>query len=237
LKGKIMSSVEMKNVSRIYRSGGLEIKAIDSLDLKIEAGEFTVIAGPSGSGKSTLLNLAGGLDRPSDGEVFLDGGLLNDKSDNQLTRQRLFKVGFIFQAYNLIPVLTAWENIQFILQMQGIQESEHEKRIRPLLEELGLNGLEHRKPAELSGGQQQRVAVARAVIGQPSIILADEPTANLDSETAVSLLSLMRRLNQEQKVTFLFSSHDPMVIDKACRVIRLHDGRIAEDLKKTTGLT
>ena len=228
-----MSSVEMKDVSKIYQSGDLKVKAVDSLDLSIESGEFAVIAGPSGSGKSTLLNLAGGLDRPTSGKVYLDGDLLNARSDDELTRQRLFRVGFIFQAYNLIPVLSAWENIQFILQMQGIPESEHELRIRPLLEELGLNGLEHRKPAELSGGQQQRVAVARAIVGRPAIILADEPTANLDSETAVNLLSLMRKLNQEQKVTFLFSSHDQRVIDIACRVIKLRDGQVCDDIRKS----
>ena len=229
-----MSSVEMKNVSRVYQSGACEIRAVDSLDLRVEAGEFTVLAGPSGSGKSTLLNLAGGLDRPTSGEVFLNDVSLNSQTDDQLTRQRLYKIGFVFQAYNLIPVLSAWENIQFTLQLQGIPEKEHGARIQPLLNELGLEGLEHRRPAELSGGQQQRVAVARAIVGQPTIILADEPTANLDSESAISLLKMMRRLNHEKKVTFLFSSHDQRVIDIACRVVRLRDGHIYEDIRKNS---
>lgn len=227
-----MNTVELKNVSRVYNSGSIEVKAIDMLNLTLETGEFAVLAGPSGSGKSTLLNLIGGLDRPTSGEVFLSGELLNRKSDDQLTRERLHKIGFVFQAYNLIPVLSAWENIQFILQLQGIPESEHPARINPLLQELGLEGLEHRRPSELSGGQQQRVAVARAIIGRPSIILADEPTANLDSETAISLLNMMHRLNREQGVTFLFSSHDQRVIDIARRVVRLRDGRIFEDVRK-----
>jgi len=227
-----MSSIELKNVSRIYHSGATEVKAVDSLDLKLEPGEFAVLAGPSGSGKSTLLNLIGGLDRPSAGEIFFNGRSLNSQTDDQLTRQRLFQVGFIFQAYNLIPVLSARENIQFILQLQGVAEAEHEQRIQPLIAELGLEGLEHRRPAELSGGQQQRVAVARAMVGRPAIVLADEPTANLDSETAVSLLKMMHRLNLEQKVTFLFSSHDQRVIDIARRVIRLRDGKIHEDTRK-----
>ncbi|NCB39934.1 MAG: ABC transporter ATP-binding protein [Erysipelotrichia bacterium] len=227
-----MQTVKLKNVSRIYSAGPIEVKAVDSINLAMETGEFTVLAGPSGSGKSTLLNLVGGLDRPTSGEIYLNDELLNKQTDDQLTQKRLHNIGFIFQAYNLIPVLTAWENIQFILQMQGIEEKKHAEKIRPLLSELGLEGLEHRLPAELSGGQQQRVAVARAIVGQPSIILADEPTANLDSEAAVSLLNMMHRLNREQRVTFLFSSHDQRVINIAQRVISLRDGRVYEDLKK-----
>lgn len=227
-----MSIVSTTDLKRIYESGATEVKAINGVCLSIEAGEFAVLAGPSGSGKTTLLNLIGGLDRPTDGTVHLDGELLNDKSDDELTRARLFKIGFIFQAYNLVPVLSAYENVQFILQIQGVADSEHEGRIMPLFEELGLNGLEHRRPGELSGGQQQRVAVARAIIGQPSIILADEPTANLDSESAVALLNLMHRLNLEQKVTFLFSSHDSKVIDIAQRVISMRDGKISDDHRK-----
>lgn len=224
-----MATVALNKVSRIYENGPVKIKAVDQLDLKIEPGEFSVLAGPSGSGKSTLLNLVGGLDRPTFGEVFLNEESLNKKTEDQLTKLRLHKIGFVFQAYNLIPVLTAYENVGFILQIQGVPESEHRDRIMPLLEELGLEGLEHRRPTELSGGQQQRVAVARAIVGRPSIILADEPTANLDSETAISLLSMMEKLNQEQQVTFLFSSHDSRVIDIARRVITLRDGRISED--------
>lgn len=228
-----MATVALNNVSRIYENGPVKVKAIDQLSLSIEPGEFAVLAGPSGSGKSTLLNLIGGLDRPTAGEVFLNQQLLNSKTDDELTRERLFKIGFVFQAYNLVPVLTAYENVQFILQIQGVPESEHHQRIMPLLAELGLEGLEQRKPPELSGGQQQRVAVARAIVGRPTIILADEPTANLDSETAISLLNLMEKLNQEQQVTFLFSSHDPRVINIARRVISLRDGRLFEDHQKS----
>ncbi|MBU1107679.1 MAG: ABC transporter ATP-binding protein [Candidatus Riflebacteria bacterium] len=227
-----MDTVLTKELSRIYQNGAAEVKAVDSVDLTIESGEFAVLAGPSGSGKSTLLNLIGGLDRPTAGTVHLSGELLNEKTDDELTRARLFKIGFIFQAYNLIPVLTAYENVQFILQIQGIPDSQHADRIMPLLQELGLDGLEHRRPSELSGGQQQRVAVARAIVGRPSIILADEPTANLDSESAVNLLNMMHRLNLEQKVTFLFSSHDQRVIDIAQRIISLRDGKICDDIRK-----
>lgn len=228
-----MTTVLVKNVSRVYTSGPVQVKAVDQLDLVVEAGEFSVLAGPSGSGKSTLLNLIGGLDRPTSGEVYLNGELLNQKSDDELTRERLHKIGFVFQAFNLIPVLSAYENIQFILQIQGVAEGEHRDRIMPLMQELGLEGLENRRPAELSGGQQQRVAVARAIVGRPSIILADEPTANLDSASAISLLNMMHRLNDEQKVTFLFSSHDPRVIEIARRVIHLRDGRLFEDHQKS----
>lgn len=227
-----MSIVSTTDLKRVYESGATEVKAVNGVSLSIEAGEFAVLAGPSGSGKTTLLNLIGGLDRPTDGSVHLDGELLNDKSDDELTRARLFKIGFIFQAYNLVPVLSAYENVQFILQIQGVPDSEHEKRIMPLFEELGLSGLAHRRPGELSGGQQQRVAVARAIVGRPAIILADEPTANLDSESAVALLNLMHRLNLEQKVTFLFSSHDSKVIDIAQRVISMRDGKISDDHRK-----
>jgi len=228
-----MSIVSTTDLKRVYESGATEVKAVNGVSLSIEAGEFAVLAGPSGSGKTTLLNLISGLDRPTDGSVHLDGELLNDKSDDELTRARLFKIGFIFQAYNLVPVLSAYENVQFILQIQGVPDSKHEERIMPLFEELGLSGLAHRRPGELSGGQQQRVAVARAIIGHPSIILADEPTANLDSESAVALLNLMHRLNLEQKVTFLFSSHDKKVIDIAQRVISMRDGKICDDHRKT----
>ncbi|MDN5278178.1 MAG: putative transport system ATP-binding protein [Clostridiales bacterium] len=227
-----MNTVELKNTSRHYQSGSLVVKAVDQVDLHLKKGDFAVLAGPSGSGKSTLLNLIGGLDRPTDGEVYIDNELLNDKSDEQLSRERLEKIGFIFQAYNLIPVLTAYENVQFIMQIRGIPEKEHREKIMPLLKELGLEGLEDRKPPELSGGQQQRVAVARAIVLEPAIILADEPTANLDSETAVNLLQIMKQLNEEKNVTFLFSSHDPMVIEIAERVISMRDGKITRDERK-----
>jgi len=198
----------------------------------LHAGEFATLAGPSGSGKTTLLNIIGGLDRPDEGTVMVGGVTLGDRSEDELAKLRLHTIGFVFQAYNLIPVLTVYENIQFVLQIQGAPEREHLGRIMPLLERLEVAGFENRFPGQLSGGQQQRIAVARAVVGNPSIILADEPTANLDSESASNLLRLMRGLNEDRGVTFLFSSHDPMVIGEARRVIRLRDGRIQSDDSK-----
>lgn len=227
-----MSGILVRQVSKQYRETEAVVRAIDALDLSIGEGEFTVIAGPSGSGKTTLLNLVGGLDRPDTGEIFLGDEALHSMSESELTDLRLRRIGFVFQAFNLIPVLTVYENVQFILQIQGVAGPEHAPRILPLLEELGLKGMENRFPPQLSGGQQQRVAVARAMVGQPRVILADEPTANLDSENAVALLGLMKRLNGEQGVTFLFSSHDPRVIDTARRVIRLRDGRIESDERR-----
>ncbi|MBF0547572.1 MAG: ABC transporter ATP-binding protein [Candidatus Riflebacteria bacterium] len=221
-----MNAVEIKNVSKYYQEGEFFVKAIDGIDLSISRGEFAVLAGPSGSGKSTLLNLIGGLDRPDKGEIFLDGLATREKSDDELTFLRLHKIGFVFQAYNLVPVLTAFENVQFILQIQGVPEKHHREKILALFAELGISGLENRFPPQLSGGQQQRVAVARAIVGNPAIVLADEPTANLDSESALSLLGLMKQLNKEKGVTFLFSSHDSRVVETASRVIKLRDGKI-----------
>lgn len=220
------SPILLNAVSRIYHNGEFEVHAVDQVDLEIKAGEFTVLSGPSGSGKTTLLNLIGGLDRPSLGEVFVDGLSTNQLSEKELTLLRLHKIGFIFQAYNLLPVLTVYENVQLILQIQGQDKTEHEARILPILERLGLTELRDRFPWQLSGGQQQRVAVARSIVGHPRLVLADEPTANLDSDTARSLMDLMHQLNQEDQVTFLFSSHDPMVVEKASRVIRIRDGKI-----------
>lgn len=228
-----MSSIRVRQVSKQYRETAAVVQAIDALDLTLEEGEFTVVAGPSGSGKTTLLNLVGGLDRPDTGEIFVGEQPLHAMSEAELTELRLRRIGFVFQAYNLIPVLTVYENVQFILQIQGVAETGHAARILPLLEELGLQGMEDRFPPQLSGGQQQRVAVARAMVGRPRVILADEPTANLDSENAMALLQLMKRLNGEQGVTFLFSSHDPRVIDTARRVIRLRDGRIESDERRS----
>lgn len=224
--------VRVESAGRYFKSGDHVVRAIDGIDLTLEKGAFAALAGPSGSGKTTLLNLIGGLDRPDAGEIYIDGQPTSKLSDNELTRLRLRKIGFVFQAYNLIPVLSAYENIQFILQIQGLPQSEHDARIRPILKELGLLGMETRRPTQLSGGEQQRVAVARAVVGAPAIILADEPTANLDSETAKGLMDLMRRLNEEQGVTFLFSSHDPLVLERARRVIRLRDGKISGDERR-----
>ncbi len=224
--------VRVESAGRHFKSGDTQVRAIDGIDLTLEKGAFAALAGPSGSGKTTLLNLIGGLDRPDAGEIYIDGQPTSKLSDNELTRLRLRKIGFVFQAYNLIPVLSAYENIQFILQIQGAPPSEHDSRIRPILKELGLLGMENRRPTQLSGGQQQRVAVARAVVGAPAIILADEPTANLDSETAKGLMDLMKRLNEEQGVTFLFSSHDSLVLERARRVIRLRDGKIVGDERR-----
>ena len=230
-----MPVVELREVEKRYQEGETVIRAVDGVSLTLEAGEFAVLAGPSGSGKSTLLNLVGGLDRPDAGEVWLDGAPTRDRSDDDLTDLRRRRIGFVFQAYNLVPVLTAYENVQLILQIQGVPAARHADAILPLFRELGLEGLEHRFPPQLSGGQQQRVAVARAIIGSPAVVLADEPTANLDSDTARHLLEMMARLNAERKVTFLFSSHDPMVIGFAHRVIRLHDGKVQSDDTKEEG--
>jgi putative ABC transport system ATP-binding protein len=224
-----MNTVEVKEACKYFSSGEATVRAVDHVSLTLNKAEFAVLAGPSGSGKTTLLNLIGGLDRPDKGDVLIDNEDLNNKSEEELTRERLEKIGFIFQSYNLIPVLSAYENVQFIMQIRGVPEEEQEKRILPLFEELGLEGLEHRRPPELSGGQQQRVAVARAIVMEPAIILADEPTANLDSESAVSLLELMKRLNREKHITFLFSSHDRKVIEIADRVISMRDGKIQKD--------
>ena len=227
-----METIALSDVEKHYHEGEHVVRAVDGVDFILEAGEFATLAGPSGSGKTTLLNLIGGLDCPDKGEIFIGGENTSNKSDDELTELRLHKIGFVFQAYNLIPVLTAYENVQFILLIQGVSEKEHRDRILPLFSEIGLDGLENRFPAQLSGGQQQRVAIARAVIGEPAIVLADEPTANLDSETAANLLGMMRKLNEEKQVTFLFSTHDPMVIEQAHRVIRLRDGKVQTDERK-----
>jgi len=229
-----MELVALKSVRKYYHEGEHVVHAVDDVNLSLSRGEFATLAGPSGSGKTTLLNLIGGLDHPDLGEVVIDGISLNGLSDDALSVLRLHRIGFVFQAYNLIPVLTVYENIQFVLQIQGIPEKEHKKRIMPILEKLEIAGMVKRFPTQLSGGQQQRVAVARAVVGNPAIVLADEPTANLDSESSNNLLHLMLGLNEDQRVTFLFSTHDPMVIEHARRVIRLRDGKIQSDERKNT---
>lgn len=230
-----MATITLTQVEKHFHEGEHIVRAVDGIDLELARGDFAAIAGPSGSGKTTLLNLIGGLDRPDAGEISIGGETTSTRSDDELTELRLRKIGFVFQAYNLIPVLTAYENVQFVLQIQGVPDKEHKERIMPLFHEIGLDGLEHRFPSQLSGGQQQRVAVARAVIGNPAIVLADEPTANLDSETAWNLLSMMRDLNEEKQVTFLFSTHDSMVIQEARRVIRLRDGKVQSDERKNGG--
>jgi putative ABC transport system ATP-binding protein len=225
-----MSLIELQNVSKIYRLGNQAIPALTGVSLAFEAGEFAVLAGPSGSGKTTALNLIGCLDHPTSGHVIVNGLDLGTASKRALADFRLQNIGFIFQSYNLIPVLTAAENAEFTLMLQKVPKPERRAKVRKLFVDLGIDGLENRRPADLSGGQQQRVAIARAMAADPHVILADEPTANLDSHTAEELLELMRRLNREQGTTFVFSSHDDRVIAQARRVIHLQDGCLADDV-------
>jgi putative ABC transport system ATP-binding protein len=220
------------SLSKTYSEGPVDVHALRNINLEILPGEFTVIVGPSGSGKTTLLNMLGGLDTPSEGKVFVAGTDISNMTENELIDFRLHHIGFVFQAYNLIPVLTAEENVSFILDLQGRPASEIKSRAAEVLAEVGLADRAKNRPSELSGGQQQRVAVARALAARPQYVLADEPTANLDSATAFSLLDTMKRLNEEEKMTFLFSTHDPRVIDRASRVITLVDGEIASDERR-----
>lgn len=221
--------IETKKLCRYFGEGETLVKALDEADLSIDAGEFTAIVGPSGSGKSTLLQLIGGLDVPTSGEVFLDRKNINSMSGTELSDFRRDHIGFVFQAYNLIPVLSAAENIEYIMLLQGVAKHERSSRVERILESVGLEGKGERLPAELSGGQQQRVAVARAMVSQPDLILADEPTANLDSHTGMDLLDMMKRLNEEEGMTFVFSTHDPRIMECARRIIRLEDGLIVSD--------
>jgi putative ABC transport system ATP-binding protein len=224
--------VKLDNVEKIYKQGKIEVPALRGLDLEVRRGEFLALTGPSGSGKTTALNIIGGLDTPSRGRVMVDGHDLATMSRGQLSRMRRDKIGFVFQAYNLVPVLTAYENAEMVLRLQGVASAERKQRVLKLLAEVGLEGMAHRKPAEMSGGQQQRVAIARAIAPNPVVTLADEPTANVDSATAEKLLSLMERLNVEHDVTFIFSTHDPRVMARARRVIGMVDGKIATDERK-----
>lgn len=217
------------NLGKEYHNGGLEVVALAAVDLEVSSGEFTALVGPSGSGKSTLLHLMGGLDRPTTGEVWLDDQPLSQLDAAQLSRLRLHQIGFIFQSYNLIPVLSALENASLVLELQGVGRGERERRAYQALAELGVAELAHRRPNQLSGGQQQRVAVARAIVGQPRVVLADEPTANLDSKTGRALIDHMKHLNEEHGMTFVFSTHDPRLLEHVRRVIHLEDGRIVAD--------
>jgi putative ABC transport system ATP-binding protein len=220
-----MPLVAATNISRIFQAGDLEIAALRGVDLSVEAGEFMAIVGPSGSGKTTLLNIIGALDVPSGGDLqILDQDVLR-MSKQERAELRLHKLGFVFQAYNLVPVLTALENVEFVLELQGVG-AERRERARQVLEQLGLADLGERRPNQLSGGQQQRVAVARAIASRPKLVLADEPTANLDGENAEQLMQMMRELNQKDGITFVFSTHDPRVIAHARRIVRLVDGRV-----------
>jgi putative ABC transport system ATP-binding protein len=223
-------AVELKDVKKAYRTGPIEVPALRGISLRVASGEFLAIAGPSGSGKTTLLNIIGGLDRADTGEVLVEGKNLQLLSSGQLARLRLQRLGFVFQTYNLLPVLTAMENAEFTLLLQGVQAEQRKERVQKVFAEIGLAGLEHRRPGELSGGQQQRVAVARAMVTEPALILADEPTANLDSVTATALLEVMEQLNRAHGTTFVYATHDPQVMDRARRLIRLRDGQIASDV-------
>lgn len=224
-----MDIIKISGLTKNYENNGLTVKAIRGVDLDIKKGEFTAIAGPSGSGKTTLLNIIGGLDSPTTGEISVAGEVINDFSAKMLSDMRLRKIGFIFQAYNLIPVLTAIENVEYVLLLQGVGEKERSERSAAMLKEVGLENEMHRRPQELSGGQQQRVAVARAIVSEPALVLADEPTANLDQSTGSNLLELMHNLNKEKDTTFLFSTHDTMVMEKSERLINLKDGAVDSD--------
>jgi putative ABC transport system ATP-binding protein len=221
--------VEVRNVTKVFEQKQLRVQALRELSLQVHGGEFTVIAGPSGSGKTSLLNIIGLLDQPSTGSVVFDRQDLSDSSMTELARLRRDHVGFVFQAYNLMPVLTALENTEMVMEFQGVAAPERRRIATQVLSDLGLQDLMHRYPDQLSGGQQQRVAVARAIASRPRLVIADEPTANLDSKTAESLMDLMVRLNAEHGITFVFSSHDPHVIRRAKRIVSLQDGQVVSD--------
>lgn len=224
--------VAAQGLTKVFRTGDIAVEALRGVDLEIGAGEFMAIVGPSGSGKTTLLNLIGALDVPTGGRIEIFGRDLGPLSRPQRAELRLESLGFVFQAYNLVPVLTARENVEFVLELQGMASSERRRRAEETLDELSLAELADRRPGEMSGGQQQRVAVARAVASRPSLVLADEPTANLDSDNAQSLLQMMRRLRDESEMTFVFSTHDPLVVSYASRVVILRDGKVLSDERK-----
>jgi putative ABC transport system ATP-binding protein len=224
--------IRTEDLRKNYREDDIVVRAVRGVDLTIKAGEFTALVGPSGSGKTTFLNLISGLDHPTAGKIWLKERLISEMSDKELADYRRDHIGFIFQAYNLIPVLTVEENIEYIMILQGVPKAERRERVRQILTEIGMEGFEHRFPPKISGGQQQRVAIARAMVSRPELILADEPTANLDSETGAELLDMMRELNRRTGMAFLFSTHDRMVMDRADRVITLKDGRMVKDNRK-----
>ena len=224
--------IETKNLSKIYNPGKFEVKAVNNISAFFEEGEFTSVVGPSGSGKTTFLNCVGGLDQPTSGEVIISGENITKLSGSKIINYRLNNIGFVFQAYNLIPVLSAKENIEMIMLLQGVDENNRISRTNELLNQVGLYEMRNRRPSQLSGGQQQRVAVARALASKPKFILADEPTANLDSKSTSNLLGIMSQLNEAENITFIFSTHDQRVIDRARRVVTLEDGKIVNDNKK-----
>ncbi len=224
-----MSIIKLENLNKSYRDSEIEVRALNGIDLSFEQGEFTAIVGPSGSGKTTLLNMIGGLDKPDSGTIMIGGQDITRLGSRKLIDFRLRNIGFVFQSYNLIPVLTALENVEFIMHLQKVPRKQRQERAIALLESVGLGERIHSRPSKLSGGQQQRVAVARALASRPRFILADEPTANLDSASTRNLLEIMEKLNHEEKITFIFSTHDKRVVDKAHRVIVLEDGEVVRD--------
>jgi len=228
-----MSLIKLKGLEKIYQQGKIAVPALRGIDLEIEPGEFTTIFGPSGSGKTTLLNMIGCLDKSTAGEIIFDEYSINDLNSKELAEVRRYNLGFIFQSYNLIPVLTAFENVEFAIRLiDKHSKKERRDKVMSLLEEVGLGEMAERRPNELSGGQKQRVAVARALIKEPKLVLADEPTANLDSETSKEVLELMKKMNKELNTTFIFSTHDPQVMDYARRLIEIKDGKITNDQRR-----
>lgn len=227
-----MTTVMLRKVCKTFGEGELAVHALRDIDLDVGKGDFICLSGPSGSGKTTLLNMVGGLDRPSSGEITVANQRIDLMDKGELAEMRLRNIGFVFQAYNLIPVLTARENVEFVMQLQGIPAEIRHQKSEAILQEVGLGGLGKRKPAELSGGQQQRVAVARALVSEPALILADEPTANLDSVNGEKLMDLLRHLNDEHGITFVIATHDKLVMGHARRLLKMHDGKIVDDIKQ-----
>ena len=228
-----MAIVETRNIKTTYKQGKVIVEALCGVDLIVDKAEFVALAGPSGSGKTTMLNIIGGLDLPDSGSVIVDNNKFADMNQASLASLRLHKIGFVFQAFNLIPVLSAIENVEYVMLLQGVPKIERYNRAKEILDDVGLKGKYDRRPAELSGGQQQRVAVARAIVSGPAIVLADEPTANLDSKTGEDLVLMMKKMNTEKKVTFIFSTHDNMVMDYATRLVTIKDGLIVNDENKS----
>ena len=228
-----MAIVETKDIKKTYKQGKVKVEALCGVDLIVDKAAFVALAGPSGSGKTTMLNIIGGLDLPDSGSVIVDNNKFADMNQAGLASLRLHKIGFVFQAFNLIPVLSAIENVEYVMLLQGVPKIERYNRAKAILDDVGLEGKYNRRPAELSGGQQQRVAVARAIVSGPAIVLADEPTANLDSKTGEDLVLMMKKMNTEKKVTFIFSTHDNMVMDYATRLVTIKDGLIVNDENKS----
>jgi putative ABC transport system ATP-binding protein len=227
-----MSVIEVKNLHKVYQETKIPVYAVNGIDISFKEGEFTAVVGPSGSGKTTFLNMVGGLDEPTEGEVIIDGKRITGMKSRKLIDFRLHNIGFVFQAYNLVPVLTALENVSFIMQLQGWSKNKRRQRAKEVLENVGIGDKLDNRPGNLSGGQQQRVAVARALAPRPKFILADEPTANLDSKATSELLDIMQKMNEESRITFIFATHDQRVMDKARRIVTIDDGKVSSDISK-----